>query len=406
MREPPPASAAGGSSPRAHPMSTTSLSTDPLPAQFQSHMATQMEALERRIRQLEQQAATGAKPAESLPDATKTLRDLFEYTVLRPVDLVRFDGDPYFMYVKDLAYTLFAEHMPETFLRNAQLTDADHAPPVPFAFSVSDFLEGRCPPFPRNEQWFKLVISAHLWHHGVHFSLFDIGANVGYSAVPCAKFAKRFGRTNRIYAFEPGMTGELLRANIDLNHVQDMVIPDSRAVSDQCGPVKMTSMLGYSVCDSISDFQKHYPQMVPAITRIAKRITIDEFVREKGIAEALVLKIDAEGHDWQVLRGARGCYARGQVAATIVEFVPHYLREFIDPGQFLVDLSQEHHLLSILELRKGYHWKGEALPDDPTALRAFAKQVAKSPLTYTDVIAISRRLPEARTLVGRLCAGG
>ena len=108
------------------------------------------------------------------------------------------------------------------------------------------------------------------------------------------------------------MSGELLRANIELNRVGDLVIPDSRAVSDRSGPVKMTSMLGYSVCDSISDFRKHYPQLVPAVTRIVNRVTIDEFVREQRITETLVLKIDAEGHDWQVLQGGgnRCCAGR------------------------------------------------------------------------------------------------
>lgn len=358
----------------------------------------QLALLERRIRQLEEQAT-------STTQATRTLRELYEYTVLRPTDLVRLDGDPYFMFVKDLAYTLFAEENPESFVRNATLTASDDAPLVPFDCTVGDFLAGRGPSLPRNEQWFKLVIAAHLWHHGVPFTLFDIGANFGYSSIPCAKFAKRFGRAQRIYAFEPGHIGDLLRANIQLNHVEDLVIADGRAVSDRSGPVTMTSMLGYSVCDSISDFRKFYPQMVPAVSRIADRVTVDQFIREKGITEAVFLKVDAEGHDWQVLQGARGTFERGQVAATIVEFVPRYLREFVDPGEFLVGLGERHHLLSILEMRKGHHWRGEILPESPAELRAFATKVAKSPLTYTDIIAIPRSTPAAKELVERLAAG-
>jgi FkbM family methyltransferase len=377
---------------------STSSATAPPPSPPEDATALERIAgLERRIRQLEEQGTSFAQ-------TSRTLRDLFEYTVLRPTDLVRLNGDPYFMFTKDLLYTLFAEETPEDFVRNALLTERDHARPAPFDCTIADFLSGRASIVSRNEQWFKLVIAAHLWQHDVPFTLFDIGANFGYSSIPVAKFARRFGRSQRIYAFEPGVIGDLLRANIELNHVEDMVTHENRAVSDQSGPVKMTSMLGYSVCDSISDFHRIYPHMVPAMTRLADRVTVDEFIAEKDITESVFLKVDAEGHDWQVLRGARDAFARGQVAATIVEFVPRYLQEFIDPGEFLVSLGADHHLLSILEMRKGHNWTGEALPEAPSELRAFAARVAKSPLTYTDIIAIPRRTPAATELVERLAA--
>jgi FkbM family methyltransferase len=352
-------------------------------------------AIETRIRQLEEYASGATQ-------ATRVLRELFEYTILRPTELVRLNGDPYFMFTKDLAYSLFAEESPQEFVRNATLAESDHAPPIPFDWTVRDFLDGRGPRLPRNEQWFKLIIAAHLWEHDVPFTLFDIGANFGYSSIPCAKFAQRFGRRQRIYAFEPGIIADLLRANILLNRVQDLVIADGRAVSDRPGPVKMTSMLGYSVCDSISDFAKIYPKMIPAATRIAERVTVDDFVAEQGITEGVFLKIDAEGHDWQVLQGARQTFERGQVAAAIVEFVPRYLQDFVDPADLLSGLADRHHLVSILEMRKGHHWKGEALPDSIAGLRSFARSVAKSPLTYTDIVAIPRAMPAARELVARL----
>ena len=157
-------------------MPSTALPTDSLIAQIES--------LERRMKQLEQQSAASTESHSA--NELRTLHNLFEYTILRPVDLVQLDGDPYFMYIKDLAYTLFAEHMPGSFVRNYQLTDQDLAPPKAFAFSLKDFLGGRCPVFPRNEHYFKLMICAHLWQQEVDFVMLDIGANIGYSAVPCA----------------------------------------------------------------------------------------------------------------------------------------------------------------------------------------------------------------------------
>jgi len=379
-------------------MTTMSTSVDPLTARLQ--------ALEDRIADLERRGPDGPLTHLDRNDEARTLRDLFDYAVLRPVDLVKLDGDPYFMYVKDLAYTFFAEHKPETFIRNYQLTEDDAAPPPAFPFSISDFYGGRAPAFARNEQYFKFVIFAHLWIHGIDFTMLDIGANIGFSSVPCAKFALRFNRTIQIHAFEPGMAAELLAANLRLNHVDGQVRPDGRAVSDCCRPVAMNSMLGHSVCDSINDFRKHYPQMVPALARIVDTVTVDAFVREHGIDQKLILKIDAEGHDWQVLQGACNSFERGQVAATIVEFVPHYLKEFIEPAQMLIDLARDHHLLHIIELGKGYTWRGHRLSDDPTELREFTRSVARSPLAYTDVLAISKSVPEAERLAWRLSADG
>jgi FkbM family methyltransferase len=221
--------------------------------------------------------------------------------------------------------------------------------------------------------------------------------------VPCAKFIQGFGKTNRIYAFEPGIAADLLQANLDLNRVSDLVTPDFRAVSDRCGPVAMNSMLGHSVCDSINDFRKHYPHLVHALTRIVNAVTVDEFVREKNISETLILKIDAEGHDYQVLQGTMQSFERGQVGVAMIEFVPHYLKQFIDPTQLLVDLARDHHLLYILELKKGYHWKGTILPEDASALRDFTQKVAKSPLTWTDIVAVAKRLPESGKLAQLLC---
>lgn len=348
----------------------------------------QVEALERRVRELEAEA--------------RGLRELFEYAVLRPVDLVKLDGDPYYCYTRDLIYTLFAQEKPDAFVRNYALTDEDLQPPARFEFSVNEFLERKRKDIRRDEHWAKLLILAHLWLHDVEVTMLDVGANIGYSAVPCAKFMQRFGRANPIHCFEPGLAADLLPANIELNRVGGIVHAHRLAVSDRAVPMAFNSVLGHSVCDSVNDFRKHYPHMVQAMTRIVSATTIDHFVRERGIGGALFLKVDAEGHDWQVLRGARACFERGQVAAAIVEFVPHYLKEFITPDQMLIDLAQRHHLVSILALEKGHQWKANPLPDDEAGLRAFATAVARSPLRYTDIVAIGRHVPDAPRLVQRL----
>ena len=124
-------------------------------------IAAHVEALEQRVSQLEQQLLSGQTAgAPSLTEAVRSLRDLFEYAVLRPVDLVKLDGHPYFFYTKDLLYTLFTEHMPETFIRNYRLTADDLLPQRPHSFSLADYLERVCRQSPRNEHFAKLRIMA------------------------------------------------------------------------------------------------------------------------------------------------------------------------------------------------------------------------------------------------------
>ena len=46
---------------------------------------------------------------------------------------------------------------------------------------------------------------------------------------------------------------------------------------------------------------------------------LDDFAREVGLAPSLLLKIDTEGHDLEVLQGARSLLETGDVAAIVFE---------------------------------------------------------------------------------------
>ena len=65
-------------------------------------LGASIEALEERISRLEQErtAANTANDRE-LRESVRGLRELFEYAVLRPVDLVKLEGLPYFFYTKE-----------------------------------------------------------------------------------------------------------------------------------------------------------------------------------------------------------------------------------------------------------------------------------------------------------------
>jgi FkbM family methyltransferase len=131
-------------------------------------------------------------------------------------------------------------------------------------------------------------------------SLFvDVGANVGYHSL----FAAKLGA--HVVAVEPTpWTLELLRANV-WRHGANVEVVEA-AASDVAGTVRIAIDPAHRSGAQIGD------QGVGV--RAAR---LDELVPEGAVD---VLKVDVEGAEPQVLRGASAILERGPMAAVIVEF--------------------------------------------------------------------------------------
>lgn len=131
-------------------------------------------------------------------------------------------------------------------------------------------------------------------------TILDIGAHIGLYTVFFSKLSN-----GKIYSFEPTReTAKVLRRTIRLNNCKNKVIPVEAAVAEKSGTATFyTSNQIVSTGNSLVDVdlkdgwkrQKAYEVEV---------ISIDEF-REKNNLKIDVLKIDAEGVEWEVLKGAR-----------------------------------------------------------------------------------------------------
>lgn len=150
-------------------------------------------------------------------------------------------------------------------------------------------------------------------------AVLDIGANVGAYSILFARWA---GPRGRVFAFEPDPAAfEGLVAHVALNHMAGCVEPLAQAVGEAprphirfaLGEFPGTSrMTGADVAaDNVID--------VPMTS-------IDSFCGSRGIRPSLI-KIDAEGAELQILRGARETIAAsGPDLAIFVEFHPAILR--------------------------------------------------------------------------------
>lgn len=132
-------------------------------------------------------------------------------------------------------------------------------------------------------------------------TIFDVGANEGQSA----RLFRRKYPGSVIYCFEPN--GEcctiLKRSNLDLK-----VYP--LALGNKTGAISFDRSRGESVMYFVSD--RETGERVP-IERL------DVFCQENNVSEVDFLKIDTEGHDLEVVRGAEQLLAEQRVGLVQTE---------------------------------------------------------------------------------------
>jgi FkbM family methyltransferase len=156
--------------------------------------------------------------------------------------------------------------------------------------------------------------------------LLDIGANIGTYCLPLA-ISKRF---DRIYAFEPEpLNFECLRRSIRLNGLEDRVFPDCRAITSYDGMARLElkpSIGGHRVQSreflaNPKGKSKHRP------TIDVECSALDSWVRARGIAleDLRLIKVDTQGSEGHVLRGAAGILALRK-ATWQIEYWPAGLR--------------------------------------------------------------------------------
>src|SRR5262249_48499807 len=153
----------------------------------------------------------------------------------------------------------------------------------------------------------------------------DVGANVGgWTAL-----AHRYLPAAHIHSFEvlPD-TAEQLRRNV--GHLPNVSV---RAV----GLSDSEARLSFNVYEGLSAITTafDYPHPIPPAGVIEAPVTtLDHLVRSHGIDQIGLLKIDVEGMELEVIRGAREAIAAGRVLAIQFEYgrlniiTKHLLRDF------------------------------------------------------------------------------
>jgi FkbM family methyltransferase len=146
----------------------------------------------------------------------------------------------------------------------------------------------------------------------------DAGANIGYFS---AVAASRVGPTGEVHAFEPvPRLYDRVRAFRDANPARAIhVHPEALGDSEGTAEIRETRRRNIGWNTMVPGF------MAAAETRGRHAVRVrrlDAYLRDRGVARVALLKIDVEGYELPVLRGATGHFERGDRPVIVCEVAP------------------------------------------------------------------------------------
>jgi FkbM family methyltransferase len=131
---------------------------------------------------------------------------------------------------------------------------------------------------------------------------YDIGANEGWCSLIAAR---RMDPAGRVFAFEPDATNvAVLERNALRNQAKIDIV--KLGVGDRRETVRFASYAGYGLVNHV--ITPDAPAASDALVSEIELTTIDDFVASSDRPPTLI-KIDVEGFELQVLRGARATLA-------------------------------------------------------------------------------------------------
>lgn len=153
--------------------------------------------------------------------------------------------------------------------------------------------------------------------------VFDIGANVGVYSFVIDRHSK--GRA-KVYAFEPGAATFLqLTRNIALNGCGERIIPLAIGfgASTRLATFNYSSTVPGAALHSVdSAVDAQGRSFVPAMRQPILLYSIDDFVAEFGIERPVHIKIDVDGSELDILKGATKTLSDARLRTIMIELEP------------------------------------------------------------------------------------
>lgn len=156
--------------------------------------------------------------------------------------------------------------------------------------------------------YFEKDVSTALKEHvSQGITVFDVGANIGAHTLPIASFV---GSEGSVYSFEPTKWAyDKMKVNLALNpELSPRVIPVFGALVQPGGAIPQEIYSSWPVGHHKGDHPVHAGDKHS--TDGALTITLDEFVEQYSLERLDLIKLDVDGFETQVLRGASNTLER------------------------------------------------------------------------------------------------
>jgi FkbM family methyltransferase len=352
-------------------------------------------AIEQQVAALSEQLQRAASQ-----DALKTIEeqlaitsDRVTYAVVRDVGLTVYCGFPVYMFRHDLYFTTYMKDLGEGHPhRNLSLAEARDL--------VKQREGARVVLTPREiimAYWramniydynaIHLPLLACLHEAGLKPDFVDVGANIGDTAMSAAEGLLKIGAEGHVHSFEPGPVFELTRANIALNRLADRITVHNAAATDEPGWLPMQIMARHSECGSVAGISSHHPGLPVAETRFVRAARLDEALPNDG--RSYYLKIDAEGSDFAVVRGAARLIESGRAPIIHLEFSPGYISD--QDMKTLQGLLKTHALFNLRRVDENAAFdRFDLIP--PEDVSRYREEVAASPHGWCDIALIDHNV--------------
>ena len=143
---------------------------------------------------------------------------------------------------------------------------------------------------------------------------FDVGANAGLFAISAAKKIGGKG----VFAFEPcSSTCDLLKRNLQLNRLAGVNVVQDALGDSVCGGVLQINARGRDGLNTLG--KATHPDSKVVGQENVRITTLDVFVKEHNVPRVDVMKVDIEGAELMMFRGARDLLDRPDAPLILYE---------------------------------------------------------------------------------------